>query len=267
MGTILRDMRHGLRLFWQRPGFTLVVVLTLALGIGANTILFSLVNSVLLNPLPYAEPERLVFVAEHREGEFYDGVSYDDYKDFRDHAQSFAQLAAVSPQWTLTLTGVDEPANLRGLYASSNLFAALGVAPAVGRAFSAEEDRASAGRVVVIGDGLWRRQFGGDPSVLGKSLALDGQPHEIVGVMPAGFQLFAEADLWVPLAHNPVIGRGRGVRLLSVFGRLKEGVTREQAGAELAAAAARLEAEYPATNKGFSARVVPLHEHVVGDAR
>ncbi|HEV2764951.1 MAG TPA: ABC transporter permease, partial [Pyrinomonadaceae bacterium] len=267
MGKLLRDVRHGLRVFWKRPGFTLVVVLTLALGIGANTILFSLVNSVLLNPLPYADPERLVFVAERREGEFYDGVSYDDYKDFRDQTNSFAQLAAVSPQWTLTMTGVNEPVNLRGLYASSNLFAALGVAPAAGRAFAAEEDRPNAGRVVVIGDGLWRRQFGGDPAVLGRSLTLDGQPHEIIGVMPAGFQFLAEADLWVPLAHNPVVGRGRGVRLLSVFGRLKEGATREQAGGELAAVAARLEAEYAATNKGFSARAIPLHEHVVGDAR
>ena len=267
MGKLMRDVRHGLRVLWKRPGFTLIVVLTLALGIGANTILFSLVNSVLLNPLPYAEPERLVFVAQHREGESYDGVSYDDYKDFRDRANSFAHLAAVSPQWTLTLTGVNEPVSLRGLYASANLFAALGVAPAEGRAFAAEEDRANAGRVVVISDGLWRRQFGGDASVLGRSVALDGQPHTVVGVMPAGFHFSAEADLWIPLAQNPVIGRGRGVRLLSVFGRLREGLTREQAAGELGAVAARLEAEYPATNRGFSARLVPLHERVVGDAR
>ena len=267
MGTTLRDMRHAVRLFWKRPGFTLVVVMTLALGIGANTILFSLVNSVLLNPLPYAAPERLVFVAVHREGEFYNGASFDDYKDFRERTRSFAQLAAVSPQWTLTLTGVSEPQNLRGLFASSNLFAALGVAPARGRAFGAEEDRANAGRVVVISHGLWQRQFGGGADVLGKSLALDGEPHAIVGVMPAGFQFFDEADLWVPLAHNPAIGRGRNVRLLSIFGRLGEGVTREQAESEIVSVAARLESEYAATNKGFSARLVPLHEHVTGDVR
>jgi predicted permease len=267
VGIFLRDLRHGARLFRQRPGFTAVVVLTLALGIGANAILFSLVNSVLLNPLPYADPGRLVFVAQHREGETYNGASYDDYKDFRDRARSFAQLAAVSPQWTFTLTNVSEPQRLRGLYASANLFPALGVSPARGRAYTPEEDRAGAGRVVVISHELWQRQFGGDASVLGKSLALDGEPHTIVGVMPAGFRFFAESDLWVPLAQNPVVNRGRGVRLLSIFGRLGDGVAREQAEAEIVSVAAQLEGEYAATNKGFSARVVPLHEHVTGGAR
>jgi predicted permease len=262
-----RDARYGARAMRKSPGFTLVAVLTLALGIGANTILFSLVNSVLLNPLPYADPARLVFVAEQREGQYYDGVSYFDYKDFRDRAQSFDHLAAVSPQWVFTLTGVSEPRTLEGMYVSSNLFAALGVGPALGRAFTRGEDEANAGRVVVLSHGFWQRQFGGDAAVVGKSVSLDGQPHEVVGVMPAGFEIFGDAELWVPLAQNTVVRRGRGVRLLSIIGRLRGGVTREQAEAEVVSLAAQLEREYPASNAGFSARLVPLHEQVTGEAR
>jgi predicted permease len=264
MGTLWQDLRYGLRSLLKRPGFTAVAVVTLAVGVGANTALFSVVNAVLLRPLAYRDADRLV-VALHGGN---DPVSPADFAEWRGQKKVFEQMSAAE-FWTPSLTGRDRPEQLWAVRASDNLFAMLGVEPALGRAFQPGDDQPGAAPVVVLSRRLWLRRFGGDPAVVGQTLTLDGRAHTVVGVMPEGFEfpLFwaTKAEMWAPLPLAERAGsRGRSLR---VFARLKPGVTHAQAQGEMETIARRLALEHPETNAKLDAVVTPLHQKVVGDVK
>ena len=265
---MLKDIRYGLRSLLKQPTFTLISILTLALGIGANTAIFTVVNAVVLRPLPYHDSDRLAMLWTTKDTNVEQPFSFADYNDLKSQATSFSSLAAASPLWNFTLTGGGEPEPIQGMYVSANLFELLKVAPEKGRAFTADEDRTGGPPVAIIGHALWERRFGGDPNVIGKPLSIGGVSATVVGIMPAQFQfLDPAAELWVPLAQNQFASSARQVRLLSVVGRLNDGVQTSQASAELAGIAQRLESAYPDSNSGVSARLVPLHDQVTGKFR
>jgi len=267
---LTRDLRYALRTLVRWPGFTAVVVLTLALGIGANAAIFGVVNAVLLRPLPFADPDRLVFLlgtpTDGDSAKVGQSTSYPDYADFRDRARSFRQLAAVSVRPT-TVTGRSfEPAIVSGAPVTANLFATLGVAPAMGRGFLPEEDRPGGAPVVIVSDEFWRQRLNADPNVIGSSVSLDGTPSTVVGVMPPRFRFPSEAVVWFPAAA-PYDGRTRGQHSFTVVGRLAPDVTAAAANREVAAIASQLEAEYPAMNAKRGARLQSMREGIVGDVR
>jgi len=266
---IWQDVRYGLRSLAKNPGFTAVAVLALALGIGANSAIFSVVNAILLRPLPYKDPDRLVMVWEDRSKNGYprDTPAAGNFHDWREQNQVFEGMAAVANQ-SFNLTGSGEPERVDGRRVSANLFQLLGVEPLHGRRFLPEEDQPGAGRVVVLSHGLWQRRFGSDPQVLGSQLTLDGESHTVVGVMPADFRFPSPEDqMWVPIAFNSQEAANRGRHFLQVYARLKPGVGLEQARAEMDTIAARLQQQYPNSNTNVGAAVVPLHEQLVGDIR
>ncbi|HEX8187723.1 MAG TPA: ABC transporter permease [Pyrinomonadaceae bacterium] len=271
MMTLLQDVRYAARTLSKSPGFTLVAVLALALGIGANTAIFSVVKAVLLSPLPYPDSERLVWVRESNPGaEIPDEpASAPNYNDWRTQAGSFEALAAYNDA-ALTLTGENaEPERVPAAVVSANFFQALGVAPALGRGFTPEEETAGRNRVAVISHGLWRRRFGASPKALGQTLTIAGNPYTVVGVTPPDFKtpvIEKQPQVWVPVVFN-LAETARRSDYLSVIGRLKAGATAEQARAELSGVAARLAEQYPASNAGWGVTVAPLHEKVVGDVR
>jgi putative ABC transport system permease protein len=250
-----QDLRYGVRGLLRTPGFTLLAILTLALGIGANTAIFSVVNAVLLNPLAYYDPERLVTLLHYGTAP----VAPANYVDWRDQSQSFETMAAAQ-YWSPNLIGVDSPEHLTGLQVTPNMFPLLGIAPLMGRTFLRGEDHE-----IVLSYRLWQRRFNGDPQVLGRPILLDGQSFTVVGLMPASFQFApfwaTRAELWVPLALGDRI-HSRGGNSLRVFARMKPGVTLESARAEVAAITGRLERQYPGTNRQVF--VTPLKENVVG---
>jgi putative ABC transport system permease protein len=268
MQTLWQDLRYGARMLLKKPGFTLIAVITLALGIGANTAIFSVVNAVILRPLPFYEPERLAMLwgTSTRASE-QQPASFDDFYDFQRQAHTFSGLAAASPQWSFVLAGGGEPEQLFGQYISSHLCALLGAQPMLGRAFLPEEDRAGGARVALLSHQLWQRYYAADPNIVGKTINLDGRSTTVVGVMPPGFQFLEAAELWLPLAQNPFLTRGRAVRLLNVIGRLKPGVTLQQASAEMTTTTRNLATQYPDTNAGNGMRLVPVHEQVTGKVR
>jgi predicted permease len=257
---VFKDARYGARTLLRAPVFSLVAVVTLALGIGANTAIFSVVNAVLLRPLTYRRADRLV-VALH-DGDIPAAVA--NYIDWRDQSRSFETMAAAE-YWSANLTGGEAPEHLLGLRVSSNLLPMLGVDPLLGRQFAAGEDRQGAEHEVVLSYRLWQRHFNGDPNVLGKPVTLNSEAYTVVGVMPAGFKFApfwaTRAEMWVPLAFGDRV-HDRGGNSLRVFARLKDGVTLAQARAEMAAITARLERQYPGTNRDVV--VMPLKEKVVG---
>src|SRR5262245_31704186 len=199
LDTFYQDIRYGLWMMRRNPGFTCVAALTLALGIGANTAIFSVVNAVLLRSLPYQDPDRLVMVRHYGSHGVSDLVSGRNFLEWRDQAKTFEQVAAYRTI-TVDLTGHGAPERLSAGLVSANMFQALGVWPALGRAFTLEEDRAGAAPVVILSDGLWRRRFGADPQVIGQALILGEQSRIVVGIMPHGFRSPREYDLWLPLA-------------------------------------------------------------------
>ncbi|HEY0170245.1 MAG TPA: ABC transporter permease, partial [Pyrinomonadaceae bacterium] len=269
LGDFGQDLRYGVRVLWKNPGFTAVAVIALALGIGANSAIFSVVNAVLLRPLPYKDPDRLVMVWEENAKSGYpkDTPAAANFVDWRGQNQVFEGMAAVAEQ-DFNLTGAGEPERLSGRSVSAELFPLLGVAPHAGRVFTPEEDRPGANRVVVISHGLWQRRFGADQGVLGKTLILNGEAHTVVGVMPAHFQFPSRLDeLWVPIAFTPQQAANRGRHYLEVVARLKPGVALERAQAEMSTIAARLQQQYPEQNTNLGAAVEPMHEHLVGDIR
>src|SRR5262245_54004586 len=284
MESLVQDLRFGARMLMKQPGFTLIAVITLALGIGANSAIFSVVNSVLLRAAPYREPQRLVMVWSDRPqlqalvGKTEFPVSAADFTDWRDQNQCFEQIAAFHSQ-SLDLTGVGEPEILGAVRASVNLFALLGVEARHGRGFLPEEDQAGANRVVILSDGLWRRRFGADPKIIGQTISLNNQPYTVVGVsppdfqfprkadLPAGFGFPAEVSLYTPLALAPEQRNNRGRHYLAVIGRLKPQTSFEQAQVEMVGVAGRLERQYPDLNRNKSARLVGFHQQVVGKAR
>jgi putative ABC transport system permease protein len=256
-----QDIRYALRMLRRTPGFTLVAVLALSVGIGANTAIFSLVDAMLVRGLPYAHADRLVLVIGNVQRAAVErrGASYPDYLDWRAQATSFEDLAAYSSS-TTTLTGDEEPERLNAETVSAPYFRILGEAPALGRVFRDEEDQVpDRDAVVVLADGLWRRRFGADPSVVGRTIVLDGRAYRILGVMPPGFTgLSDQADLWVPFVMSGPGLDSRGRRWFNAVARLKSGVTEGQAQSEMDAISQRLETAYPTTNEKRGAEVIGL---------
>jgi putative ABC transport system permease protein len=267
MRNLWLDLRYGARMLRKNPGFTLIAVITLALGIGANTAIFSVVNAVLLRPLQYSDPGRLVQVWQNfsQSGANQVTVSAPEFLDYKDQNRVFERMAAFRFQG-FTLTGGNEPERMFGARVSADLFSMLGVAPALGRTFLPEEDQVGGPRAVILSHGLWQRRFGSDTTLIGKSLTLDGESFTVVGVMPPGFQFPPQAlqnELWanVPFDANDL--NRRGWRPLGVIARLKSGVGLDQANAELKAIAGR----FPASGIVPSSYAVSLQEQVVGRVR
>ena len=264
------DVQYALRNIAKKPLFYSLVILTLALGIGANAAIFTVVNGVLLQPLPYPHPERLMMVWTHnpRQGFDKDVGTYPNFEDWRRASQSFERMSAYFGA-SVTLTGSGDPAQIRGARVTHEFFETMGVVPLQGRAFSSASGQAGGERVVIVAHGLWMRRFGADASIIGRRIVLDGVPHEVIGVMPASFKHPADAELWMPLApvgEFQALFGARGSYWLTIIGRLKPGVTQVAAQSEMDAIAGRLEKEYPA-NAGIGIRLVTMHEELVGDVK
>src|ERR1700683_3184363 len=244
MGTLLQDLRYGARMLRKSPGFTIVAVLTLALGIGANTAIFSVVNGVLLRPLPFRHPSRLVLIAEKSSFPVI-STSRENYLDWRDQSHSFEAMEATR-SGSITLTGAGEPERLNVRMATAGLFSMLGINAQTGRTFLPEEDRAGGTPVALLSYGLWPRRFGGPPGTCGKTVNLDLQPSTVVGILPNGFQILQPADVYLPFTPwaktlPPDRNWHPGIIPLA---RLKQGVSKEQARGEMVGITKRLEQTY-----------------------
>jgi predicted permease len=261
---LAHDARYALRTMGRSPGFTAVAVLALALGIGANTALFSIVDGVLFRPLPYADEDALVVVLEDGDNP----VSPANFVDWREQSSGFQGMGAAQ-YWTANLMGGDRPEQVFALQVTPDLFTVLGVSPLVGRMFRPDEATPGNDRSVLLSHTSWQRRFAGDPGVVGRTMNLSGDTFTVVGVMPEGFRFApfwaTKAELWVPLAFTPQVLRSRARNSLRVFARLGPGVSVDQARAEMATITGRLEAEFPGTNHNI--QVVPLKEKVVGSVR
>jgi putative ABC transport system permease protein len=268
LSAIVQDVRYGIRMLVKNPGFALVAIITLALGIGANTAVFSLVNSVILRPLPLPNSRQLMvlFVKEGSSEPGW-GAAYPDFEDVRQQSRSFEGISAYAPQ-SVNLTGREEPTRIRGGFVSANFFYIVGVQPSIGRSFRPGDDEPGAARVTVITYGFWQSFLGGDPSVLGKPVTLNGEVFTIVGVLPQTFQFPVSAsDVWIPVSYNPHFSRNRAVGSVAMIARLKESVSKRQAQAEIDTIAERLAAQYPDTDRNRTMRVVPLQEAATSDIR
>jgi len=269
MQTLWQDLRYGARMLSKKPGFTLIAVFTLALGIGANTAIFSVVNAVLLQPLPYSDPDRLVWMwGNIRNGGNRASVSPPDFLDYRTQNSVFEQFAAsftvASP---VNLTGGGEPERLNGRVVTANYFDALGVRPLYGRAFKTEEEQFGRHRAAVLSYGLWQRRFGADQTIVGREITLSDENCTVIGVMPPDFRPPLAADLWLPMPLDHPGMKARQAHFLRPIGKLKAGVTLAQAQSEMDAIAGRLEAQYPASNTGWNLRLVPLPEQMIGNRK
>lgn len=271
MDQVIKDIRYGLRGLWKRPGFTAVAVITLALGIGANAAIFSVVNAVLLRPLQFQDPERLVIVWEDAAfaGFPHNTPAPANYVDWKTQTQSFEDMAATHES-SLNLTGDGEPQRVATRRVTANFFPLLGVQPLMGRGFLPEEDRPQANKVAVLSYSLWQGRYGGDRNILNRTILLDGEKHTVVGVMPSGFQwIHTEEQLWVPLALDAEELANRSGHYLTVVARLKPGVGMDQAQADVKALMSRIAQDHPKeTMDGrLGAVVMPLHEQLAGEAR
>jgi putative ABC transport system permease protein len=272
--TLLQDVRYGLRTLVKSPGFTAVAILTLALGIGANTAIFSVVYAVLLKPLPFANPEQLVSVFEARpqEGIATTGTSYPNFEEWREQNNVFSELAGNQAH-DLTLTGHGEPSTVSTAVVTAELFSLLEAKPLAGRTFFPEDGKEGAPPVVILSENLWRSVLGADPKIVGSSINLDKRAFTVIGIMPADFRFpsfRATPGIWVPLVQDPLFGKWmarRGGHWLVVTGRLKPGVSLAQAQAEMDTIAGRLAKEFPAENAGWAIRIVPLQKEIVGDVK
>ncbi|MCI0569004.1 MAG: ABC transporter permease [Acidobacteria bacterium] len=265
MSELIQDLRHCLRMLRKAPGFTAVVLLTLSLGIGVNTLIFSAVNAILLRPLPYPDSERLVSVPSTQPSRGIDRmtVSLPDYRDWKEQSRSFEAWAALMRD-SFVLTGAGEPRQLRGVRVSAAFFNLLGIRPALGRGFLSEEEQPGHHRVAVLSHALWQQQLGSDPALVGRSITMNGASFTVVGIAPAGFQYpDSKIEVWVPLAFSPGSG-DRESRFLRVIGRLKSGVTPARARLEMEGIARRLEQTY-AENKGVGVLIIPFRSDLVGD--
>jgi putative ABC transport system permease protein len=272
METLLQDVRFGARMLRKNLGFTLVAVLTLALGIGASTAIFSVVNAVLLRPLQYPNAERIVAIQELNEKGRRVQVTPANFLDWRAQQTSFEHLAAIYSR-TANFSAGDKSERMELAMTSANFFQVFGVSPHLGRFFLPEEERAGHDPVAVLSYGLWQRHFGGDPSLVGRSLTLDGQPYTVVGIAPAGFQYPDRTEVWIPpFQLVPTVGaqmnieRARGFGFLSAVATLKPGVSVRQAHDEMTLITARLRQQYPDTNNNRFNRVVTLQTHLVGES-
>jgi putative ABC transport system permease protein len=264
----MTDLRYALRSVFKQPVFSAVVVLTLALGIGANTAIFTVVNAVVLRPLPFQNADRLAMIWTTKDTNQEQPLSFADFNDLKNQTKSFSAVGAASPLWNFTLTGGPEPEPLQGMYVSANMFELLRVAPERGRNFSGDEDRIGGAPVAIISHSLWERRFGADQNIVGKPITLSGVTGTVIGVMPASFQLLdPAAEVWVPLSQNQFASSARNVRLLSAVARLADDLKPAAANSELSTIAASWAAQYPDSNGGVGMRVVPLHQQVTGKFR
>jgi predicted permease len=262
-----QDLRYALRGLRKHPAFTAVAVITLALGIGANTAIFTVINTVLLRPLPYAEPEQLVVLTETISDRPF-GVSFQNFVDWRNQNTVFENITAVRQRESFNITGAGESERLQGRLVSANFLSTLGIKPIRGRDFLAEDDQPSAAPVALISHALWQRRFGADETIIGKQLTLNGQQYTVIGITPPNFRYGAEADVSVPIGLSAERFKLRGKDPgISSFARLKPGTSIDTANAELNTIAARLEQQYPDTNTGRRVRIESLRESVVGDIR
>lgn len=265
--TFLHDARYGVRMLRNYPGFALTVMVTLGLGIGANATIFSVINAVLLEPLPYREPDRLIGLWESNPGAGLNevSVSVPNFQDWQKEQSVFEQLAAAEYA-TFNLTGSGDPQRIAAAKITANLIPTLDVSPMLGRSFLPEEEQVGANHVVLVSHGLWQRQFGSDPSLVNRVIQLNGESYTVIGVMPPGFQFPALRELWVPLTLDPVYEPWRTDRTnrnLSVFGRLKPGVILDKANAEMGVLAQRLQEQYPKTNTGWNVRLRTFYDWIV----
>ena len=269
MEALVQDIRSGIRNLLKHPTFAATALITLAIGIGANSTIFSFVNGILLRPLPYPESERLVVINEtaFKQGVSSMSTSFPNFLDWRAQNRVFEDVASYytgSSSFTLTSSG--EPERLRGASVSQGTFELLRVAPVLGRTFTAEEDKPNQDAVVVLGNSLWQRRFGSDSQILGKSITLNSRQRTIVGVMPAGFKFPENAELWVPLGLDTTMFT-RTDHGLGTIARLKDGVNLNQAQAEMDVIARRIEEQNPVSNEGLGVRVSSLHTSLAGDYR
>ncbi|MCI0486738.1 MAG: ABC transporter permease [Blastocatellia bacterium] len=268
MNNLFQDLRYAIRMLLKKPGFTVIAVLTLALGIGANTAIFTVVDAALLKGLPYEDPDRLFHLWETTPQKEYSQreASYPDYQDWQKN-QAFDSMAAYTGGMA-TMTGRGDPERVASPSATANFFSVLGVEALIGRTFQPGEDVPGAERVTVLTFGFWQRRFGGDPAILGQSLTLNGNNHIVVGVLPPSFQFaLRQADLWRPYQPSEMQLSRRFMHGTNVIARLKDGVTVEKAQAEMSAIGARIEQEHNQSHAGTGIILVPLQEEVVGDVK
>jgi putative ABC transport system permease protein len=263
-----QDWRYGARMLAQNPGFTLIAVITLALGIGMNTVIFSVVNAVLLRPLPYRDPDRLMAIRETKLLETDDSqVSPGNFLTWQRQNTVFAPLEAITVR-DFNLVSADNPERVIGMLATHGFLSMLGMRPLLGREFLPEEDRPGHNRVVILGNWLWQRRFGGDPNILGRAITLDDQSYTVIGVMPPNSGLrFRDTDVWTPLAITAEQAQQHGSRYLFVCGRLKPGVTLKEARLEMSHIADGLAKQYPDSNTGWNVRLISLLDYAADMAK
>jgi len=272
MRTLLYDLRYSARQLAKSPGFAAIAIVTLALGIGANTTIFSVVNGVLLNPLPYPEANRLVVLFHHKSNFVNGSISYLNFLDWQRDNRSFEAMVAYR-FGNAKLTGSGEPENLSGRQVSAGFFEMLGVKPVVGRTFTAEEDQLGANPTVLISEGLWKRKFASNPNILGQAIVLDGIPHTIIGIIPASFRLrqhnFQTGDIYTPVGnYNDPHFRDRQASWgLNAIARLKPGVSLAQAAQDMERVNRGLQAAYPDVDAGIRTTIVPMKQLIVGDVQ
>jgi putative ABC transport system permease protein len=270
---LFQDLRYGVRTLLKTPGFTVIAVLTLALGIGANTTIFSVVNAVLLRPLPFPESESLVRIGESHGNPTSQSTGFFTYANFLDLGEETESLEriAASRFWNDTLTDGAEPEQVFTMQVSANFFPALGVSPALGRVFLPEEDQRGRDNVVIISHRLWQRSYGADPSLIGKTIKVSGIDRTLIAVMPPEFQpgfLFTgQYDLWTPLVATGFLRENRRSHLLAVIARLKPGATVARAEPELAALAGRIEEQNPGVDPDLRVNAIGLQERLVAPMR
>ena len=264
--TLWQDVRFGARVLVKQPAFTLVAIVTLALGIGANTALFSVINAVLLNPLPFPESDRLVDLLETYEPNGTSTLSVPNLRDWKEQNTVFEGIAAYVPG-IFNLEAGDSPQRLVGLKVEANYFDLLGIKPQLGRTFFKGEDESGRDRVVVFSDSLWRNSFGADPGVINKTIPLNGQIYTVVGVMPPSLSSVSRSQLWTPLVFADGEKVARGSHDYFAVGRLKPGVTLEQAGEQMSVIAARIAQQNPETQTGRGARLSRHEDGIVGRVR
>ena len=273
MNTVLHDLRYTVRQLAKSPGFAAIAILTLALGIGANTAIFSVVNAVLLNPLPYSQPDRIVALFRDTPNFRTGSISYPDFDDWRRENQSFSSMAAYREMGGVALSGSGEPEVVIGEMVSAGFFETLGVRPLEGRTFTSDEDRLGANPTVMIGEGLWKRKFASDPRVLGKTIILDGQGRTIIGIIPASFRLkmwnFARSDIYTPIGeYSQPQFRNRSAEWgTDAVARLKPGVSLNDAAQDMARVNRGLAAAYPDVDSNIKTTIIPLKEVIVGEVR
>src|SRR5215468_6859344 len=268
MQTLWQDLRYGARMLWKSPGFTLIAVITLALGIGANTAIFSVIDALMLRPLPFREPDKLFQVWESnvKLGQNEGDASYPNFADWRDRNQVFEQIAIYTDS-TFNLTGAAEPELVQGAIVAPAFFPMLGVKPMLGRVLAPEEDYPNKVFSVVMSERLWRRRFNSDPQIIGRTISLDAESFTVVGVVPNISNLAGlpnDTEVWISISQAYGFDNRRGHGYL-VMARLRPGVTREQAQADMDRIAGALAVQYPDSNTDRGVRLVPLQEQIVGD--